>query len=232
MNKKKFAVVLIIILIIISYKYFDLGSYLTLESLKSQREVLRQSYNDNMALFIIGFSLIYITSTAISLPGATILTLSSGAIFGPILGTIVASASSNIGAALAFLVARYLLRDSLEAKYKDQTSKFNEGIKENAINYLLFLRLVPVFPFFVINLAMGLTRISIITFVGASIIGMLPGTFVYVYAGNQLSNINSLKDIASPGMLSAFALLGVLALIPVGIKKIQAKKSLKKTGEY
>ncbi len=172
--------------------------------------------------------LIYILATALSLPGATILTLAGGAVFGLGLGLLIVSFSSSIGATCAFLASRYILRDSIEAKYKKQFDKINEGVQRDGAFYLFSLRLIPVVPFFIINLLMGLTKMKAFTFYWVSQLGMLAGTAVYVNAGEKIAEINSLKDIVSFDVLISFVLLGIFPLIAKKIVSIvQARKVYK-----
>ena len=174
------------------------------------------------------FTLIYVISTALSLPGATILTLAGGAIFGVWTGLIIVSFASTIGATFAFLASRFLFRDLILNRFKEKLESINQGIQKEGAFYLFTLRLVPLFPFFLINLVMGLTPISVMTFFFVSQIGMLPGTLVYVNAGTQIAQIDSLKGILSPGILFSFILIGILPLISkwiIGIFK--SRKFLK-----
>ncbi len=223
--KKKIAVLVILTLGIAAYYYFDLGAYLSLESLKTHRDRLQAFYEANRAGMILGFIGVYIVTVALSLPGATILTLTAGALFGSVTGTLVVNVGATLGATLAFLVARFLLSDWVEARFGEKLKPFHEGFARNAFNYLLFLRLVPLFPFFLINLAAGLTRIRTGTYILGTMIGILPGSFVYANAGANLAAINSLQDIASPGVLGAFALLGLFALIPTLYQRYKGRRA-------
>ncbi len=194
--------------------YYDLHTtYLTLDALKDSRASLQSSYAAHTGLFIIGFIAVYVMVTALSIPGATIMTLAAGAIFGRWVGTGVVSIASTTGATLACVIARYLLRESIQSKFGTKLVAINEGIEREGAFYLFTLRLVPVFPFFIINLLMGLTGIRLVTFFFVSMVGMLPATFIYVNAGTELSQIDSLKGILSPTLILAFVLLGVLPLI-------------------
>lgn len=186
---------------------FDWHQYLSLEQLKSQREALFNYYNTHQLFVITLFFIAYVAITALSLPGAAIMTVAGGAIFGLFLGTILVSFASTIGATLAFLTARFLLRHSIQSRFPKQLARINEGIEKEGTLYLFSLRLVPLIPFFVINLVMGLTKISTWSFAWVSQLGMLAGTVIFVNAGVQLVNINSLKDILSPGLLLSFLLL-------------------------
>jgi uncharacterized membrane protein YdjX (TVP38/TMEM64 family) len=207
------------------FYFYDLGQYLSLESLKSHRDQLHDFYQQNTWTMILGFIGVYIVTVALSLPGATILTLTSGAIFGAAVGTLVVNVGATLGALLAFLAARFILSDWVESKVGARLQRFQEGFSQNALQYLLFLRLVPLFPFWLINLAAGLTRIRTSTYVLGTMVGILPGSFVYANAGNHIASINTLKDIASPKVLGAFALLGLFALIPAIYHKIKARRA-------
>ncbi|MFQ5443839.1 MAG: TVP38/TMEM64 family protein [Nitrospinales bacterium] len=224
--KPKLVLLAVVAILIGVFYYFDLGHYLSLESLKSNREALDDYYHQHQWGMILAFIGIYIVTVALSLPGATILTLTGGAIFGSVTGTLVVNVGATVGATLAFLVARYLLRDWVEKKFGEKLKPINEGFSKNAINYLLFLRLVPLFPFFLINLVSGLTPISLRVYFFGTMFGIMPGSFVYANAGANLASINSLKDIASPGVLGAFALLGLFALIPTIYNRIKNKTGL------
>ncbi len=215
MENKISKILLLIIIAVSAYAFFayDLGQYLTLEYFKSQQLSFEQYYTANKNFTILIYMGIYILVTALSLPGAAVMTLAGGALFGLWLGTLIVSFASTIGATLAFIVARFLLRDYIQKKFGDKLGPVNEGIKKDGAFYLFTLRLVPIFPFFVINLVMGLTPIRTVTFYLVSQIGMLAGTFVYVNAGTQIAKIESLKGILSPELLFSFALLGIFPLI-------------------
>lgn len=228
-NGKKIVLVLAILLIVAAYFYFDLGSYITFENLKKQQEVLVGYTQENLFLAILVYGLLYIVTVAFGFPGAAILTLAAGAIFGLLFGTILVSFASTIGASLNFLISRYLLRESVQKKFSEKLKAINRGIKEDGAFYLFTLRMVPIFPFFLINLLMGLTEISLLTFFVVSQIGMLMGTIVYVNAGTQLAKIASPKDIFSIELLLSFVLLGVLPLITKAIiNYIKGRKYISK----
>jgi len=210
---KKLAIVGVVILVIILFKVFGLDQYLTLSYLKEQQAHFAQLYAENKLVVIGVYMLIYIIVTALSLPGAVIMTLAGGALFGLVTGTIVVSFASTIGATCACIVARYLLRDWVQNKFGEKLTKINEGMEKEGGFYLFSLRLVPIFPFFVINLAMGLTTIRLVTYYWVSQLGMLPATIVFVNAGKELAKLDSLKGILSPGLLISFALLGLLPII-------------------
>ena len=223
MNRNKIIAILLGLVLIFLFFYLDLGRHLTLESLKANRQLLLQYYAEHWLLMVTAFMAIYIIQTGLALPGATILSLSAGAIFGPWLGTLYAVTSASIGATIAFLMTRYLLRDAVLAKFGSKLEAINRELEQRGLNYLLFLRLVPLFPFFLINLAAGLTRLPLRSFVLGTFFGIIPGGFVYVNAGASLAQINSLADIASPRVLGAFVLLGLFALLPAVYIKIKSK---------
>ena len=223
--KKKIVLLLVMVVAVALFFVFDLGQYLSLESLKSNRDQLRAFYDANAVTMVAAFIGVYIVTVALSLPGATILTLCAGAIFGSVTGTLVVNVGATIGATLAFLVARFLLRDWVEKKFGAKLKPFNDGFSKNAINYMLFLRLVPLFPFFLINLVSGLTQIRLSVYFFGTMFGILPGTFVYANAGSNLASINQLSDIASLEVLGAFALLGLFALIPTLYKFIKSRNN-------
>lgn len=206
---KKIVIAILAALAIAVFIYFDLGTYLTLSSLKAQQAGLDAHYQAAPLLFIAAFFLIYVVVTASSLPGAAILTLAAGALFGVGTGTLIVSFASSIGATLAFLASRHLFRDWVQSRFGDRLKALNEGVERDGAFYLFSLRLVPVFPFFLVNLLMGLTPIRTWTYYWVSQIGMLLGTIVYVNAGTQIAGINSLGDVASPGLLASFAALGL-----------------------
>ena len=211
----KFVILGILALGIFSFFYLDLGQYFTLDSLKANKDALQSYTQTHYGSMVILFIAVYCLQTALSLPGATILTLAGGFLFGAWLGTLYVNVGATSGATLAFLVARYLFRDTVERKFGERLNSVQRGFASNAFHYLLTLRLIPLFPFFLVNLAAGLTRIRLTTYIVATAVGIIPGSFVYANAGKQLGTINSVKDIASPGVLGAFLLLGLLALVPV-----------------
>lgn len=228
MTQSRIFMLISIGLLIGGFFYFGLGEYLTLESLKTQQVAIEQYRAANPTFSVVWYVSIYILVTSLSLPGATILTLAGAAVFGLVWGTIIVSFASTMGATLAFLAARFLFRDSVESKLGDRLKTINEGIARDGIFYLLSLRLVPLFPFFMINMLMGLTSMKTWTFYWVSQVGMLAGTIVYVNAGTQLASIESLSDILSPGLLASFALLGVFPMIAKKIvDSIQANKVMK-----
>lgn len=223
MNLKKILLLVVAVVAVSLFFYLDLGRYLTLASLKANRQALIQYYAAHQAATVAGFMALYILQTALSLPGAAILSLAAGAIFGSLAGTVYAVAAATVGATLAFAVTRYLLRDLVLEKFGPKLEGLNRELEARGFNYLLFLRLVPLFPFFLINLAAGLTRLPLRIFVPGTLIGIIPGGFVFVNAGASLATIDSLSDVASPRVLGSFALLGLFALVPVIYGKLKKK---------
>lgn len=211
---KRFAVIGVLIAIaVFAYQYFGLADVLTLERLKESKEELGQFYANQPVLTAVIYFAIYVLAAALSFPGAAVLTLAGGAIFGFTTGLVLVSFASSLGALLAFLAARYVLRDSVQTRFAKQLEPINEGMEKEGIFYLLTLRLVPVFPFFMVNLLAGLTSIKAFTYYWVSQLGMLAGTAVYVNAGTQLAGIESLGDVISPAILLSFVLLGIFPLI-------------------
>ena len=208
--------ILLVALIVVAMAVFWLAGgaeWLTLDNLKQNRDVLDQWIDANWASAIGGYALSYVIVTALSLPGAAVMTLAGGAFFGNLYGLLAVSLASTAGASVAFLMARYLFRNTLRAKYREAVGRIDRGIEKDGAFYLATLRLVPVFPFFLINLVMGLTAMKLRTYALVSWIPMLPGTFVYVNAGTQLGQIESTGDIVSADLLLSFALLGLFPLI-------------------
>jgi len=226
-NTKALLIIIIAVLVVAFFK-FDLGQYFTLHYLKSQHESFLNYYQANQGKTIAIYFAVYVTVTALSLPGATVMTLAGGAVFGVLVGIIVVSFASTIGATLAFLVSRFLLRDIVQQKFGDKLKAVNEGIEKEGAFYLFTLRLIPLFPFFVINIVMGLTPIGVVKYFFVSQIGMLAGTLVFINAGDQLASINTLSGILSPTLLFSFALLGLFPLIAKKLVDfIKARKTLK-----
>ena len=217
--RNKIIILLVIVLGIAVFRYFELGQYLSLAYLKASQAKFQALYQAHRLLVVLAYMGVYIAVTALSLPGAVVLTLAGGALFGLVVGTVAVSFASTIGATLACLVSRFLLREWVQGKFGDRLATINHGIEQEGALYLFSLRLVPIFPFFVINLAMGLTRMPLTTFFWVSQLGMLAGTVVFVNAGKELAKIDSLSGIVSPGLLLSFAALG---LFPITMKKLLA----------
>lgn len=197
--------------------FFNYREYFSLELLKAQQQAINGYRDAHPLAALVLYGVLYVLITGFSLPGATIMTLAGGALFGLLWGTVIVSFASTIGAVLAFWAARFLFREPLEARFASLLQSVNQGMAEEGGYYLFTLRLIPLFPFFAVNLVMGLTQMKTWTYFWISQLGMLPGTLLYVNAGTQLANINSLSDIASPVLVGSFALLG---LFPLAAKKI------------
>lgn len=229
MLNARLLVILLVLALVVAFFVFDLGQYLTLDYLKSQREAFLEFYAENQLTTLLAYFAAYVAVAALSLPGATIMTLAGGAVFGLATGFVVISFASTIGATLAFLISRFVLRDAVQNKFKDKLQAINVGVEREGDFYLFTLRLIPLFPFFVINLVMGLTPMKAWRFYLVSQIGMLPGTIVYVNAGSQLGALESLSGILSPGLILSFALLGIFPLLAKkGVSFIKSRKALKK----
>jgi pyruvate/2-oxoglutarate dehydrogenase complex dihydrolipoamide dehydrogenase (E3) component/uncharacterized membrane protein YdjX (TVP38/TMEM64 family) len=213
MRKNKIIILLVIFTAVAAFFFFDLSSYLSLSYIKNSQQKFADLYATHPAGVVAGFFAIYVAVTALSFPGAAILTLGAGAIFGLVAGTLIVSFASSIGATIAFLAARFILGESVQKKFGQRMAEINKGVEKEGAFYLFTLRLVPLVPFFVINLLMGLTKMKTLTFYLVSQIGMLLGTIVFVNAGTQLAKIDSLKGILSPGLIGSFILLGIFPLI-------------------
>ena len=225
----KVALVAVLVALVFAFFFFDLGDYLSLSYLKSQQARIQAYANahpvQSAAIYFAG----YVTITALSLPAAAVLTLLGGAIFGLLLGTVLCSFAATAGATIAFLVARFLLRDMVLARFGDNLSALNRGVEKDGAFYLFTLRLVPLFPFFVVNLAMALTPIRAFTYAWVSQVGMLAGTAVYVNAGTQLARIESLDGILSPALIGSFVLLGIFPWVARrALEVIKARRALRK----
>jgi pyruvate/2-oxoglutarate dehydrogenase complex dihydrolipoamide dehydrogenase (E3) component/uncharacterized membrane protein YdjX (TVP38/TMEM64 family) len=213
LNFRKLVVLLLVLLAVVCFFWFDLGRFLRLEEFQSRLQPLLE-FRDARPLTLGGaYFCVYVLVTGFSLPGATVLTLGAGALFGLVWGTLLASFASTAGATLSFLTSRYLLRDWVQHRWGAKLKTINRGVEKDGALYLFSLRLVPVFPFFLVNLVMGLTPIGLGTFCWVSQVGMLAGTLVFVNAGQQLSHLTSLSGIVSPGVLVSFGLLGCLPLV-------------------
>ncbi len=210
---KKALILGLVVAAVAAFFVLDLGQYLSLEYLKASRAEFAALYAQQPLLTAAAFFLLYVAVTALSLPGAAIMTLAGGALFGLGTGFLLISFASSIGATLAFLVARFLLRDTIRKRFGDRVKAFDAGVERDGAFYLFALRLVPIFPFFMINLVMGLTSMRVVVYYLVSQVGMLPGTLVYVNAGTQIGQLESLSGLLSPALIGSFALLGVFPLL-------------------
>ena len=227
---RKILIVVFIIGLVVAFKVLGLGQYLTLSYMKESLDNFRGLYDEHTVLVLAAYFFIYVLTTSLSLPGASPLTIAGGALFGFWTATLVVSFASTIGATMACFVSRFILRDWVQNKIGDRIKKVNEGIEKEGSFYLFTLRLIPLFPFWMINLAMGLTKMPLKRYYWVSQIGMLAGTMVYVNAGKELGKIDSLKGILSPSLIISFALIGIF---PIVVKKLVAwyrSRSAKKAG--
>lgn len=216
---KKAILALVLICAIAAYFIFDLGQIISLENFKASQADIVAAKDANPFVYITGFFILYVAVTGLSIPGAAIMSLVAGALFGVVIGTIIVSFASTIGATLAFLSARFVLRDWVQGKFGERLRAIDDGLEKDGAFYLFTLRLIPVFPFFVINLLMGLTRVKTGTFFWVSQLGMLPATIVFVNAGTQISRIESTAGLLSPTLIASFV---ALALFPWAAKGIVA----------
>ena len=213
MRTRQLLVLLLVALAIGVLLALDVGRFLSFEQLKASQASFAQLHAEQPLTVTVVYFLIYVAATALSIPGATIITLAGGAIFGLWQGLLIVSFASSIGAILAFLASRFVLRDWVEARFGQRLADINSGVNREGAFYLFSLRLIPVVPFFLINLLMGLTRMKVWTFYWVSQLGMLAGTAVFVNAGTQLAQLDSLQGILSPALLGSFVLLGLFPLI-------------------
>ena len=213
--KKKLVVFSILICVILALRFSPLANYVTLAQLQKNKEWLLAVVTNNYFLSAIIYTLFYLLTVAFSFPGAAILTMAGGMLFGVLHGCILVNVGATLGAAGAFMVVRYFLYDEVQKRYGARLAEFNENIRRHGAYYLLAVRLVPIFPFFLINIVAALTPIRLITFLWTTSVGIIPGSLVYLYAGTQLRSVRTPHELLSPGMLLAFFLLALLAMIPV-----------------
>jgi uncharacterized membrane protein YdjX (TVP38/TMEM64 family) len=210
---KKVLVASFVIALIATFWALGLGRYLTISYLRDSMGAFAVLYAEHRVSVLTIYFVIYVLATSLSLPGAVVLTIAGGALFGFLMGTLIVSFASSIGATLACLFARFVLRDWVQNRFRAKIAKINEGMEKEGAFYLFTMRLVPVFPFWIINLVMGLTKMPLWRFYWVSQLGMLAGTMVYVNAGKQIAQIDSLKGILSPGLIVSFTLLGVFPIL-------------------
>lgn len=216
-NNKILISSLIIATIIISLS-FNVNQYISLESLKENQILITEFVSENYFISIILFITIYILAIALQIPLSTILTITGGALFG-YMGVIYVNIGATIGGMIGFLLSRYLLQDYFNIKFEKQLKLINSELAKSSTNYLLFIRLVPGFPFFLANILLGLTNIKLKKFIWTTSLGIIIGSFVYVYAGTQLTKLNSTSDIVSPRILLVFIFLSLLSISPVFFKR-------------
>ncbi|MFA5354141.1 MAG: TVP38/TMEM64 family protein [Thermodesulfovibrionales bacterium] len=214
---RKILIAVVVLAAVAAFNIFNLGQYLTLDYIKVSQEKFSLLYAEHRLAVILAYAGIYIVVTSLSLPGAAVMTLAGGALFGLLSGTLVVSFSSTIGATIACFVSRFILRDWVQGRFGDKLATVHEGIEMEGAFYLFTLRLIPLLPFWLINLVMGLTKMPLRKFFWVSQVGMLPGTIVYVNAGKELAKIDSFSGIISPGLVLSFVLLGIF---PLAAKKL------------
>lgn len=217
-------VLLALVIILGLFWYFDFGSYLTLENLQMQSTHLKEFVDMHFIFSALIFVAIYIIIITFSLPGAAILSLAGGFLFGMVFGTLLNAVGATIGALIAFLMTRFLLGEPLQQKFSKQLEIFNQELSQYGIYYLLAIRLIPIFPFFLINILCGLTKISIQTFFITTALGIIPGDLIYTYAGTQLASITSLREIFSTKIIIAFLFLASFIVLPLIIKRLWESK--------
>lgn len=223
--KKRMVLLLILLTTVGLIRFSGVDRYLTFESLKENAVRLQQMVSGHYLQSVGGYVLLYILVVAFSIPGATVLTLGGGFLFGVIWGAVYVNVGATVGAALAFLFCRYAAGEWVQNKYHDKLNVFNRELEENGFRYLLALRLIPVFPFFMINIFAGLTTISLWTFVWTTSMGIWPGSLVYAFAGSQLGTVESVDDVFSAKMMAAFSMLALFVLLPVVINHWKRKRS-------
>ena len=227
MTRGRLALLVALVVAIVAFFALDGERYLSLDAVKSHRDALLAFTQAHFVASLVIAFVVYVAATALSVPGGLVLSLTMGFLFGRWLGTALVVIAATTGATLAFLAARYLFADAARRRMGALGEKVNAGFTENALNYLLFLRLVPLFLFFLVNLAPAFTSISVRTFVVGTLIGIIPGSFVFVNLGQTLSRIDSLSGLLSTETIAAFVLLGVLALVPVVIRRIRSARAEK-----
>lgn len=221
---KNFSKILIIALFVIFFGcffFFGWYKFLNLETLKANQNMLQNFVTSNYLLTVIAFVGIYILAIALQIPSASVFTLAGGLLFG-LVGIIWVNIGATLGSIISFLTSRYLFQELLNKKFTKELNSINNELNKNSTSYLFFVRLTPVLPFFLVNILLGLTNVKLIKFVWTTILGIIPGSFVYVYAGTQLGTINSLNDIASPRIFLIFIFFGLLSLVPIIFKKLKS----------
>lgn len=222
--KKRIIIGLIIIGLIVLFRVLGLDQYLNTDYLLEQRLELLSFVDRHFALTVVIYILAYILGVAFSVPGAAVLSITAGLLFGLGFGLLFVNIGATLGATANFIFARYVIGDSIQAKYGDKLEKFNNEIEKNGISYLLVLRLIPIFPFFLINVLAGLTSVKLRTFIWTTSIGIIPGSIFFIYAGTTLKNADTLTDFISWKTTVPLILLGLLAFLPVIINKFRKTK--------
>lgn len=225
MTKSRWILLAVIAALIAAFFALDLGRFLSLEQLRASKAAIDGYRDAHPLLASAAFFGVYVGVTALSVPGAVVLTLAAGAIFGVLWGVLLVSFASSLGATLAFLTSRFLLHDAIQRRFGDRLRAINAGVRKDGAFYLFTLRLLPIFPFFIVNLVMGLTPMPARTFYWVSQLGMLPLTAVFVNAGTELAKIDNLKDVVSPTLLASLVLVGLFPLIArKAVEKIDARR--------
>lgn len=219
----KILILIILIAAVAFARVYLAGDVLSLENIKQYRALLENTVREHYLFSVLTFVVVYIAVVALSIPGATVLTLAGGYLFGLAATTLYVNVAATAGATLAFLVARYLLGDWIQEKYRSQLATFNREMARNGSRYLLSLRLVPAFPFFLINVLAGFTKVPLGTFIWTTSLGIIPGSAVYAYAGQQLGAITAPTEILSPRVIAAFTLLALFALFPVLLDAVRSR---------
>ena len=226
MRYLKYIILLILLSAVLLARFFGAGELLSLENLESNQEKLDAFIADHYLISVLVFILVYFMVIGLSIPSAALLTFASGLLFGALPGTIYTNIGATAGAATIFLITRYVFGESIQNKYRDKLRKFNEDFRKNGVQYLLTLRLIPVFPFFVVNILAGLTNIKLRNFIWTTSLGILPGSFVFALAGSQIGNISSLDQVLSPGVIISLLLLAALPLLQIAYKRYRGAKSV------
>lgn len=221
---KRIILLVVVAGLIVGLRFTGIGSILTLENVQKNADKLLQFSNQNYVLSVLAYVVIYIMVTGFSLPGATVLTLSGGFLYKALLAAVYVNVAATTGALLAFIFARYVAGQWLQEKYAEKLAKFNKEFENNGARYLLTMRFIPIFPFFLINIFAGLTKVPIRTFIWTTSVGIFPGSLIYAYAGQQLRIIKDIGDIFSAKVLGAFLLLAGFTLIPIIVSKARAMK--------
>ena len=225
MTKARWALLAAIATLLAAFFALDLGRFLSLDALRASKVAIDAYRDAHPVLASAAFFLVYVSAAALSVPGALVLTVAGGAIFGLLWGVVLVSFASSLGATLAFLTSRFLLHDAIQSRYGDRLRAINAGVRRDGAFYLFTLRLLPVIPFFVVNVVMALTPLRARTFYWVSQLGMLPATLIFVNAGTELAKVQSLKDIASPTLLASLVLIGLFPLIArKAMEKINARR--------
>jgi len=224
-NTRNILLLVLLLAVIIGLRLSGVGHLLTFENLQMNKDALLAYVQDNAVTSILIYILVYIAAIALNLPGGAVLTIAGGFLFGTLPAVVYVNIGATTGAVLAFLSARYLLGSRLQESYSAQLAKFNGEMERNGVRYLLTLRLIPVFPFFLVNFLSGLTRVPLSSFTWTTAAGIIPGTAVFAYAGHQLETVHSVGDIFTGNVLSAFLLLGLFALAPAIIGRMKKRPS-------